>query len=55
MPNNLPPGKLGLPLMGETIDFLKDRNFAAKRHQRYGDIFKTNTAVCNQIEDNKAL
>jgi retinoid hydroxylase len=42
MTNSLPPGKLGLPLMGETLDFLKDRNFAAKRHQRYGDIFKTN-------------
>jgi hypothetical protein len=41
MTNSLPPGKLGLPLMGETLDFLKDRNFATKRHQRYGDIFKT--------------
>jgi retinoid hydroxylase len=37
-----PPGNLGLPIIGETIDFLRDRNFAAKRHQQYGDIFKTN-------------
>jgi retinoid hydroxylase len=42
MKRALPPGNLGLPLIGETIAFLSDRNFATKRHQRYGDIFKTN-------------
>ncbi|TVQ59760.1 MAG: cytochrome P450 [Spirulina sp. DLM2.Bin59] len=37
----LPPGSLGLPIVGETISFLRDRHFAAKRHRRYGPIFKT--------------
>ncbi len=41
MINSLPPGNLGLPGIGETIDFFSDRNFAKKRHQRYGNIFKT--------------
>ncbi len=36
-----PPGNLGLPLIGETVSFLQDPNFADKRHNRYGDIFKT--------------
>ncbi len=38
----LPPGDFGLPLIGETVDFLRDRDFADKRHQKYGPIFKTN-------------
>ncbi len=38
----LPPGSFGLPLIGETISFLRDRNFAEKRQQKYGSIFKTN-------------
>ena len=42
MISSLPPGNLGLPIIGETIDFFRDRDFAAKRHQRYGSIFKTN-------------
>ncbi|MEB3280729.1 MAG: cytochrome P450 [Lyngbya sp.] len=37
-----PPGNLGLPLIGETISFLRDRDFATKRHQKYGSVFKTN-------------
>ncbi len=41
MSGSLPPGNLGLPFIGETIDFFRDRDFAAKRHQRYGAIFKT--------------
>jgi len=36
-----PPGKLGLPLIGETISFFTDSNFARKRHNEYGPIFKT--------------
>jgi len=37
-----PPGRFGLPLIGETGSFLQDQNFASKRHELYGDIFKTN-------------
>lgn len=37
----LPPGNLGLSLLGETIAFLRDPNFAKKRHQQYGSVFKT--------------
>ncbi|MEG3859871.1 cytochrome P450 [Microcoleus sp. herbarium12] len=37
----LPPGSLGLPLIGDTLNFLQDAQFAKKRHQQYGPIFKT--------------
>lgn len=37
----LPPGSLGLPVIGETLNFLLDPNFADKRKQKYGPIFKT--------------
>ncbi|EDX74980.1 Cytochrome P450 superfamily [Coleofasciculus chthonoplastes PCC 7420] len=37
----LPPGDFGLPLIGETIQFFRDPDFAQKRHQKYGSIFKT--------------
>ncbi|MBZ8180725.1 cytochrome P450 [Oscillatoria salina] len=37
----LPPGKFGLPFLGETLSFLRDRSFAEKRHQQYGEIFKS--------------
>jgi retinoid hydroxylase len=37
----LPPGKSGLPWIGETISFLTDPDFAAKRQQQYGAIFRT--------------
>jgi cytochrome P450 len=36
-----PPGKLGFPFIGETLAFLRDKDFAKKRHQKYGSIFKT--------------
>ncbi|MEA5577052.1 cytochrome P450 [Anabaena sp. UHCC 0451] len=38
----LPPGNLGLPVIGETISFLNDPDFATKRQKKYGNIFKTN-------------
>ncbi|MBD2295696.1 cytochrome P450 [Anabaena sphaerica FACHB-251] len=38
----LPPGNLGLPVIGETISFLSDPDFATKRQKKYGNIFKTN-------------
>lgn len=38
----LPPGKPGLPLLGETIEFVRDgRRFALERHRKYGPIFRT--------------
>ncbi|MEH2067299.1 MAG: cytochrome P450 [Nostoc sp.] len=39
--NQIPPGSFGLPILGETLSFLFDRNFSKKRYQQYGSIFKT--------------
>jgi len=41
-PAPLPPGSLGLPGIGETIEFAQDpARFVAERRARYGDIFCT--------------
>ena len=38
----LPPGSLGLPIIGETISYLRNPGrFIEQRQQRYGTIFKT--------------
>lgn len=37
----LPPGNLGLPVIGESLDFLRDPNFTRKRQEKYGRVFKT--------------
>ncbi|AFY55027.1 cytochrome P450 [Rivularia sp. PCC 7116] len=37
----VPPGNLGLPLIGETISFVRDADFTEKRYQKYGSMFKT--------------
>ncbi|MDM9585133.1 cytochrome P450 [Nostoc sp. GT001] len=38
----LPPGNLGLPIIGETISYLRDPGrFIEQRQQRHGTIFKT--------------
>jgi len=42
LPKKLPPGSSGLPVVGETVSFAFDRNFAAKRYRKYGSIFRTN-------------
>lgn len=38
---SLPPGRLGLPIVGETISYALDPRFAEKRQKKYGPIFKT--------------
>lgn len=38
---SLPPGRLGLPIIGETISFALDPRFVEKRQKKYGPIFKT--------------
>ncbi|MCU0496770.1 MAG: cytochrome P450 [Anaerolineae bacterium] len=38
----LPPGETGLPLIGETLAFVRSpREFTAKREQKYGKVFRT--------------
>ena len=37
----LPPGSGGWPLVGETLQFFRDGQFAKKRHAKYGSVFKT--------------
>ncbi|MEM7715842.1 MAG: cytochrome P450 [Cyanobacteria bacterium P01_A01_bin.68] len=37
----LPPGKFGLPVIGETISFFRDAEFTDKRYKKYGSVFKT--------------
>lgn len=37
----LPPGSFGPPVVGETLNFLFDRQFANKRQAKYGNVFKT--------------
>lgn len=56
----LPPGNFGLPIIGETLNFLRDRKFAEKRYQKYGSIFKTKlfgspTIVLTGAEANRFL
>jgi cytochrome P450 len=56
----LPPGKLGFAIIGETISFLRDPNFADKRQKQYGSIFKTHlfgrpTVIMMGAEANRFL
>ncbi len=37
----IPPGKFGLPGIGETLQFLSDYDFQRKRIKQYGPIFRT--------------
>ncbi|KAL3863145.1 hypothetical protein ACJMK2_004914 [Sinanodonta woodiana] len=46
----LPPGSLGYPFIGETLEFLKKgSNFYKLRQEKYGNIFKTNILGCPTI------
>ena len=56
----LPPGSLGLPLIGESIPFFNDSNFLDKRQKKYGKTFKTHilarpTIVMTGAEANRFL
>ncbi|MFM7352765.1 MAG: cytochrome P450, partial [Microcystis aeruginosa] len=56
----LPPGSFGLPLLGETIAFLTDGDFASKRHNKYGQLFRTHifgspTIILSGAEANRFL
>jgi retinoid hydroxylase len=56
----LPPGSAGLPWIGETLSFLVDPDFANKRRQKYGAIFRTHiigrqTVVMSGAEANKFI
>ena len=37
----VPPGDFGLPIIGKTLDFFADPDFASKQHAKYGSLFKT--------------
>lgn len=37
----LPPGSLGLPVIGKSLQFLQDPDFIIKQHEAHGAIFKT--------------
>jgi hypothetical protein len=47
----LPPGNLGLPILGETPAFLTDGKFQQKRLDKYGSVFKTanSNLKCNRF------
>lgn len=56
----LPPGSFGLPIIGETISFLRDSDFNEKRYKRYGAVFKTHifgrpTVMMSGAEANQFL
>jgi len=38
---SLPPGNIGLPLLGETWQFIVDPEFVKKRYEQHGSIFRT--------------
>jgi cytochrome P450 len=46
----LPPGSMGLPLVGESLELFLDKEFIAKRRAKHGPIFKThllgNPTIC---------
>ncbi len=37
----LPPGNMGLPIIGESLAYWRDRDFVAKRQERFGPTFKS--------------
>lgn len=56
----LPPGSFGLPLLGETLSFFRERGFVSKRRKKYGSVFKTHifgrpTAIMLGAEANRFI
>ncbi|AFZ32049.1 (+)-abscisic acid 8'-hydroxylase [Gloeocapsa sp. PCC 7428] len=56
----VPPGNFGLPVIGETLSFLRDPNFIQRRQQQHGNIYKTHvfgrpTVVMIGAEANRFL
>jgi cytochrome P450 len=56
----LPPGRYGLPLVGETLTLLRDNDFSLKRFRQYGPIYRTHllgrpTIVMSGAEANEFL
>ncbi len=46
----LPPGQAGLPLVGETLDFMKSPvAFADKRRTKYGKVYRTHLLGSNTV------
>lgn len=39
--DRLPPGQMGWPVIGQTLQFIFDPDYAAKQYAKYGPIFKT--------------
>jgi cytochrome P450 len=39
--DRIPPGSFGIPVLGETVQFVLEPNFVEKRYQKYGCIFKS--------------
>ncbi|MEM1280807.1 MAG: cytochrome P450 [Cyanobacteria bacterium P01_D01_bin.6] len=37
----VPPGDFGLPVIGATLNFVRDRNYTVKKHEQYGSVFNT--------------
>ena len=45
----LPPGNLGLPIIGSTLTLMRRPKFREENRQKYGDIFKTRYLGMNFI------
>lgn len=45
----IPPGSTGLPFLGETLNFLLDPDFANKKREKHGLIYKTNIFGNNAV------
>ncbi|MDX2230817.1 MAG: cytochrome P450 [Leptolyngbyaceae cyanobacterium bins.349] len=49
MSSSLPPGNTGLPIVGETWQFIADRDFVKTRYEQHGPIFKSRILGRNSV------